>query len=591
MTASNAVFHLHNEDYRRPFEAKTLDHRGMITMAGRDRESLAGRWRFVLDPFEEGLRQGWHRDCFLPVEGRPEPWDYDIGGGDEIDVPSCWNLQRPEWMHYEGTAWAGRWFDYQKRNEGERLFLRVGAANYDTLVFLNGACLGHHRGGSTPFFVELTRTVGERNFLHLCVNNERRADRVPMNHIDWFNYGGVFREVELVRLPDVFIRSFRLPLGPKSGAIEFAIALSDPIDADVLLSISELGIERDVPVKGGAAQISIDARPDLWSPEHPKLYEVTLACQEDRVTDRIGFREIRTDGQDILLNGKNILLKGVCVHEDDAEQGRLADEHDIRRRFTHAKELGCNFLRLAHYPHHERVAEIADELGLMLWEEIPVYWAIAFSSETTATDARNQIRELISRDINRASVIVWGIGNENADTDERLAFMAGLAETCREQDPTRLVSAACLVDKQACRLEDRLADHLDLVGINEYYGWYEPDYDDLCRIITNYDLEKPIVITEVGADAPAGRTGDEDELFSETHQCCVYRQQTKRVAELSPIRGFCPWLLYDFRTLRRHNQFQDGFNRKGLIAADKTTKKLAFDVVRLFYQAWKADEG
>ncbi|MGI9485216.1 MAG: glycoside hydrolase family 2 TIM barrel-domain containing protein, partial [Geminicoccaceae bacterium] len=269
------------------------------------------------------------------------------------------------------------------------------------------------------------------------------------------------------------------------------------------------------------------------------------------------------------------------------ERGRVTDEEDIRRRFAHAKELGCNFMRLAHYPHHERAAEIADEIGLLLWEEIPVYWSIAFENDGTFSDADNQLREMIIRDRNRASVIAWGVGNENADTEARLTFMRRLSETARTLDPSRLVAAACLVNQRARKIEDRLAAHLDLVGINEYYGWYEPDFADLVKIGENYDLDRPLIITETGADAPLGRRSEEKALFSEDQMLACYEQQFATIASIDAIKGFCPWILYDFRTERRKNSFQGGYNRKGLIDADKQSKKRAFHALRRFYhEVW-----
>ena len=196
--ASNALDHLHNEDYAEPFNLRNLDHHGMIFSRHRPRLSLNGRWTFTVDRFDTGLRQHWYRDCHLPIEGRTSPWDYDVSNGETADVPSCWNLARPEYFHYEGTAWYGRRFAYAQMREGERVMLRVGAAHYDSKVFLNGRLLGHHQGGSTPFFLELTHDLAEENWLFLAVNNERTLDRLPMRHCDWFNYGGVFREVDLI---------------------------------------------------------------------------------------------------------------------------------------------------------------------------------------------------------------------------------------------------------------------------------------------------------------------------------------------------------------------------------------------------------
>ncbi len=584
--ASNKLDLLHDEDYDEAFNPQKLDHTGMVFSRNRTRISLNGSWTFTTDRFDTGLRQHWYRDCHLPIEGRVSPWDYDVWNGETIEVPSCWNFAKPEYFYYEGSAWFGRRFAHQPDPDGERVMLRIGAAHYDTKVFLNGRFLGNHYGGSTPFFAELSDHLAEDNWLFLCVNNERTLDRVPMRHCDWFNYGGVFREVELLELPKIFIKDFFVHLVPDGTfkRIKASVALSDPVNGDCSLQIRELGIGTSLPILNGEGSMTLDASPELWSPDGPRLYDVSASFGNDRVDDRIGFREIRTDGQTILLNGEAIKLKGICAHEDDRDRGRVTDDGDIRRRFGHAKELGANFMRLAHYPHHERAAEIADEVGLLLWEEIAVYWSIAFDNPATFKDADNQLRELIRRDRNRASVIAWGVGNENADTDDRLAFMRKLTEDARYLDPSRLVAAACLVNQKAKKIEDRLAVHLDLVGINEYYGWYEPEIADLVEIGWNYDLDRPLIITETGADAPAGRRSNRHDLFSEDQMVACYEDQFKVIAEIEAIKGFCPWILYDFRTERRKNSFQHGYNRKGLIDADKETKKLAFEALKHFYR-------
>ena len=584
--ASNAIDLLHDEDYDVPFNLQNLNHTGMVFSRNRERISLDGSWTFTIDRFDTGLRQHCYRECHLPIEGRRSPWDYDVHNGETIDVPSCWNSLKPEYFHYEGSAWFGRRFSLAPITEGEHILLRVGAAHYDTKVFLNGSFLGNHYGGSTPFFVELTDHLQDENWLFLCVNNERTLDRVPMRHCDWFNYGGVFREVELIRLPEVFIKDFFVHLVPDGSRskVGVKVTLSDSIDGDVRLQIPELRIDEALPIRDGEGSHALEASPELWAPETPRLYDVHARFGDDRIEDRIGFREIQTEGQNIILNGEPIKLKGICAHEDDSALGRVTGDADLRRRFGHAKELGANFMRLAHYPHHERAAEIADEVGLLLWEEIPVYWSIAFANDATFKDADNQLRELIQRDRNRASVIAWGVGNENADTDDRLTFMRRLTETARSLDPSRLVAAACLVNQKARRIEDRLAERLDLVGINEYYGWYEPDIEDLADIGRNYDLKRPLIITETGADAPAGRRSNRNELFSEDQMLTCYENQFKTIAGIEAIKGFCPWILYDFRTERRKNSFQHGYNRKGLIDADKETKKLSFGALRHFYR-------
>ena len=574
--------HLHDESYAEAYDIPRADHHGSIAMGGRTRISLNGPWHFTRDLFDEGLRQKLFADPPTPPAEWRKPRDFDEWAAEEIAVPGCWNLAHPEWRMFEGAGWYARRFDWQ--NQTPRLFLRVGAANYAARVFLNGRFLTLHLGGSTPFCVELTAHLrhGE-NLLLIQVENRRRPDRVPMHHFDWFNYGGLYREVDLLPLPSVFLRDLRIAW--QDGAIAVQIALSDPTAAMARVTIPALDIAQDVPVTHGHASVTIAAQPTLWSPETPHLYDVVVECGDDRVTERVGFREIAVRGEDILLNGTSICLRGVCVHEDDVALGKATSEADLRRRVAHAKELGCNLLRLAHYPHHERMAEIADEVGLLLWEEIPVYWAIDFANPATYADAENQLLELIARDRNRASVIIWGVGNENADTNARFFFMSRLAEAARRADTTRLISAACLINRQTFRIEDRLADCLDIVGLNEYFGWYEPDISLLERLLTNSRPGKPVVISETGGDALAGHHGPLTELFTEEKQADIHRQQLAILDRVPYLRGYIPWVLYDYRTERRQTRFQRGYNRKGLIAEDKATKKLAFALLAAHYAA------
>ncbi len=243
--------------------------------------------------------------------------------------------------------------------------------------------------------------------------------------------------------------------------------------------------------------------------------------------------------------------------------GRTTSKADIRRRFEHIRSLGCNAARLAHYPHHEDTARIADEMGILLWQEIPVYWAIDFANPETLRDASNQLDEMIVRDFNRASVILWGVGNENADTDARLFFMRSLAEQAREQDPTRLIGAACLINRKDFRIEDRLAEHLDVIGLNEYFGWYEEGYEGLLKLLANSNPDRPVVISETGAEAAPGFRDNSHLLFSEDRQAAMLSEQV-RIGDACPyIAGIFPWLLYDFRSQRRQTRYQQGWNRKG----------------------------
>ncbi len=581
--AGNALRALHDEDYECPFDMRDLNASTLIHTRGRQSLPLDGEWNFCVDLLDTGLRQRWFEMKPSAPEERDTPWDYDPYDGETVPVPSNWQMLREKWYFFEGTGWYTRPLELKPR-KGRRYVLRVGAAQYDCKVFVNGTFVGSHVGGSTPFCADLTDDLraGE-NWLMLCVNNSRTRDRVPMRNTDWFNYGGIYREMALYDLPRDFLRGLFAHLVDDGSFRHIRVVAEADGIKSATVEISELRITSRIEFHEGRGEVVLDASPVLWSPDNPKLYEVVLRSGEDEIRDRVGFRIISVRGENILLNGDPIWLRGISVHEDDKILGKVTSETDLHRRFAHARELGCNFMRLAHYPHHERAAELADELGLLLWEEIPVYWAVDFTNPRTLEDAHNQLIELIRRDRNRASVILWSVGNENADTNERLDFMTALVETARREDGTRLITAACLINHDEKRIDDRLANSLDVIGINEYYGWYEKNIADLAAIGRNYVPDKPIVISETGADADISGRSPEQGLFSEAYQAEVYRRQIEVLQNIPWVKGMSPWILYDFRTERRKNIFQRGYNLKGLIAADKKMRKKAFFTLAEFY--------
>lgn len=582
----NYVALLHDREYRKPYLEPLITYQSMVFDQGREKESLNGWWHWGVDQYDTCLRGRWYEEQYLDAAGRELPVDFSFDDWEQIPVPSCWNLHKKECFYYEGSGIYTRTFTYKNRGE-KRVFLKFGAVNYEALIFLNQKYLGRHKGGSTPFYVEITGLLQEKNRLLVVADNRRNPSHVPGDNFDWFNYGGIYRDVELLRLPETFIKDFSISLVPNSNfeKIQVSVALDGSIqEGEAFLHIPELGLAEKIPVKNGRGNAVFHGAPELWSPENPKLYEVTVSFQQDRVTDLTGFREIRVAGTEILLNGKPVFLKGVCCHEESVAHGKALSEEEIIENIKLAKELGCNFMRLAHYPHSERTAQLADRLGIMLWEEIPVYWEIDFTNDETYRDAENQLTELITRDKNRPSVIIWSVGNENPDIDARFHFMNSLVQKAKEMDPTRLVSAACLVDHVNLRLADRLEEKLDVIGFNEYYGWYDPDFEKLPEIFARSRPAKPVIITEFGADARAGARGTADDLGTEDCQLAVYKKQLATLARIPWVKGISPWLLYDFRCPRRLNRWQNYYNTKGLLSADKSYRKPAFYEVQKFYR-------
>lgn len=611
----NYLSDIHLENYTEQYEGKQATAADVVFMGGRESFSLNGTWKYAVDQYDTCLRQRWYRERYADERGFTVPVDFSFDTWPEIELPVCWNTVRPEFIIYDGSMVFTKRFTFDKRTD-ETVYLRIGAANYICRVFLNGAYVGMHRGGSTPAFFEVSEQLKEENRIIIAVDSTRRPEQVPTENTDWFNYGGVYRDIELVRVPKEHIKDFRIGLVPDGtyNKMQVKVQLSEPVTTTAEVCIEELGIKAELQVTEGVGELVMEvsggslcggdtcakalasdgaaSEPclELWSPEYPKLYDVTCACLADTVSDRVGFREIKVEKGEILLNGKPVFLRGISCHEDSVANGKALTDEERIENIKLAKELGCNFMRIAHYPHHENMAKLADELGMLLWEEIPVYWAILFNRDKTYADAENQLRELITRDWNRASVIVWSVGNENADSDERLSFMSRLAECAREEDGTRLISAACLVDGAKNQIADRLTEYLDIIGINEYYGWYSPDFEKLPQLFLNSNPDKPVIITEFGADALQGLHGTTEDKGTEEYQTYVYERQIETIGHISYIKGMTPWILYDFRCPRRTAAIQGYYNRKGLLSEDKKYKKPAFSVLQRFYEEKRGEE-
>lgn len=596
MKPGNFEAHIHNESYREEYYARSVGAESWICNHGDHSERLNGLWHYAVDQYDTCLRARWFEERTHDAAGRPLPLDWDFDRWPTTHLPCSWNTADPQLFYYEGPLVYTRRFSARSAASNERLFLKFHGAQYEAFVFVNGSYLGCHRGGSTGFCLEVTETLRDENRIVVVVDNTRRTHQVPMTNTDWFNYGGLYRDIELLRLPTGFLRGVRIALVPDGtfSRISIAVRVEEPVAAgDVhdaspvgfaTLRIPELHVDQRIPLAGGRGEVTLAAEPELWSPENPRLYDCTVSYGDDLVTERVGFREVRVSGRRVLLNGKETFLRGISCHEDGLTGGKYLSPEEVEHDLATARDLGCNYVRLAHYPHSEHAGRIADRLGIMLWEEIPVYWAIDFENRATYADAANQLTELIERDFNRASVIIWSVGNENADTDARLNFMRRLAERTRELDGTRPVSAACLVDRENNVIADRLAAHLDIIGLNEYFGWYDPDFSKLPRLLRDSKPSKPVIISELGAGARAGHRGSRDEYFTEDMQRHVYEQQIEALARTEYVVGMSPWILFDFRCPRRTNAFQRGYNRKGLVAEDKKTRKPAFLTLQAFYR-------
>ena len=573
-------------DYKQDYAGNNALAKDLIFMGGRQTYSLNGEWHYAIDQYDTCLRQKWFLEQYFDKDGRSLPVDFSFQDWPTISLPCYVNTEKPELFWYEGPLVFTRTFSWDmQENMGKKVFLRIGAANYFSYIFLNGKYICKHEGGSTPFMWDVTEYLEKENRILIVSDNTRNHLFVPTENTDWFNYSGVYRDIELVALPTEYLKDLKVNLVPHSDFSQIRIAAETSADSGIVtVEIPELQIAPSMEIQNGKGEIVVEARPNLWSPETPILYDVTATFGQDKVVDRVGFREISVEGRDILLNGKKLFLRGVSVHEDSQFTGKALRDEERLTIIRTAKELGANYLRLAHYPHHENMAKLCDEQGILLWEEIPVYWAIAFDNPATYNNARNQLEELMCRDFNRASVIIWSVGNENLDSDDRFRFMGNLADFAHQYDNTRMVSAACLVDGETLSIKDRLAEKLDIIGVNEYIGWYSPNFEELPQLMNNSNPTKPVIISEFGADATPGLHGSVDDKGTEECQEAIYRKQIEVIRQIPYIKGITPWILFDFRCPRRTAAIQGYYNRKGLVSSDRTYYKPAFSVLQSFYR-------
>jgi beta-glucuronidase len=583
----------------------------IINIQNRDTTSLNGKWKYIVDPYENGyynyryqpidhqtnaaqVSEAIFNDYHPTNKSERVEYDFDLSG--ELTVPGSWNYQDEKLFYYEGNIWYRKKFDYPVIQTTNRVFLYFGAINYEAHVYLNGKKLGMHQGGFTPFNFEITSLLKEKeNTLVVKVDNKRKKEAVPTLNTDWFNYGGITRDVALIEVPGIFIRDYCIQLKKGSlNQIDGYIKLDgiSPIQ-DVKVSIPELNIEKELKTdENGFVPVQFQlVNPTLWSPETPKLYVVNIKAGKSEITDEIGFRSIETKGSDLLLNGKPIFLRGISIHEENGIRGdRAWSVEDAQMLLTRAKELNCNFVRLAHYPHNENMIRQAERMGIMVWSEIPVYWTIDWENEATYKNAEAQLTGMINRDKNRANVIIWSVANETPVSDARTHFLTNLISKARELDNTRLISAA--LEKHTVSenppvfsIEDPFAQYVDVLSFNQYLGWYDGLPEKCTRATWTIKFDKPVIISEFGGDAKFGFHADKDTRWCEEFQEELYIRNLEMLDKIPQLRGMAPWILTDFRSPRRLLPgIQDGWNRKGLFS-DKGEKKKAFFILQDFYNS------
>ena len=567
---------------------------------------LNGDWKYIVDVQEEGYydyRMNLNRWGFFQNAKPQRPEDlieYDFDKAPKMQIPSDWNTKDEHLFLYEGTVWFKKSFqisNLKSQTSNQRILLYFGAVNYDSHVYVNTKHVTHHIGGFTPFNIDVTDQLKEgENILIVKVDNKRHRDNVPTQIFDWWNYGGITRDVMLVNVANTYIENYKWNL-EKAGEKDKKRTISLTANLNkakagqqITINIPELKLKQTLTTDAEGkvqAQFQIQkSKLQLWCPENPKLYNVEMTLNGETLKDEVGFRTIETKGKQILLNGKPIFLHGISIHEEKPNGGgRCNSLADAKTLLDWAQELGCNYVRLAHYPHNEFMVREAERRGILVWSEIPVYWTISWKNEGTFNNAKRQLTDMIMRDQNRANVIIWSIANETPHSADRDTFLGNLAKYARTLDNTRLISMAMEVTGQSNyvnRLHDNMHEHVDVVSFNQYIGWYR-DVNDAPKMKWEIPYEKPVIISEFGGGAKYGYHGAKNQRWTEEFQENLYKENIAMLDKIEGLAGTTPWILKDFRSPRRVlNGIQDYYNMKGLYS-DKGEKKKAFYVVKAWY--------
>ncbi|MEZ4710155.1 MAG: beta-glucuronidase [Caldilineaceae bacterium] len=568
---------------------------------------LSGIWDFQIDPDEVGESQGW---CDGLPAARP------------MAVPSSWNDIYDDLRDYLGAAWYVTESYAPASWRGQRIVLRIGSANYAAQVWVNGTPVGEHEGGHLPFEFDVTSHIqwGAPNVIAIRVENHLHPNRVPAGNAegglamfmrnfpattyDFFPYCGLHRAIYLYSTPPVHIEDITVTtdIAGTDGLVTVEVVAAGAKSGTIRLSNGETNWGDLLQFADGRAQtqITIDnAR--FWSPDDPFLYKLTVFLDDGRMPqDRydldVGIRTVAVAGGQILLNGQPIFLKGFGKHEDFAVCGRGAFNPLIVKDYALLKWIGANSFRTAHYPYDEEQMRMADRQGILIIDEIPNV-SLQFTGGDAAVAERlrmcqQQMTELIARDKNHPSVIMWSIANEPMPPDmmkrfsgaapepvdpNTTAFFQELYDLCRAQDPTRLVTLVGVMGGPVEWLEAA-----DVACLNRYFGWYAQSGQlDAGQQVLEQELDalyahlgKPMIITEFGADTLAGAHSHPPEMWSEEYQVEFIRRYLESAAARPFMAGMHVWNFADFKTGQGAMR-ANGMNYKGVFTRERQPKMAA----------------
>ena len=572
----------------------------------RNKENLSGIWKFQKDSLEVGEVQNWQN-------GLPNTRS--------IAVPGSWNEQFTDSRDYLGTAWYEKEIFIPSSWKGQKIYVRIGSANYASKVYLNGKPVGAHDGGNLPFAFDISAFInwGVANRITIQLENILKPTRVPTGggvaaggmfnsypkaNFDFFPYAGLQRDVLLYSVQQVAnIKDLTVVTGFENttGSVNVKVETEGKATkGKVIISGNNKVYESEFVLNANTANVLVKI-PEvrLWSTEDPFLYKVSVSISDaNRVIDTYelesGVRTISTNDKQILLNGKPVFLKGFGKHEDFPIFGRGTANPVIIKDYSLLKWVGANSYRTSHYPYDEEYMNMADREGILIINEIPAV-GLYFHGDKEELKLRQiackkYIEELITRDKNHPAVIMWSVANEptpegmslspkdvkKADPQSTILFKE-LFDLVKKLDPTRLKT---LVGVMGGPVEWLALS--DVVCINRYWGWYtnQGDIKTGAKMLSDElddlysKLKKPIVITEFGADTFPGMHADQAEMFTEEYQVQFIKAYLDVADTKDFVSGMHVWAFADFKTGQSVIRF-GGINYKGVFTRDRKPKMAA----------------
>jgi beta-glucuronidase len=546
---------------------------------------LDGIWKFCPDPDERGMKLGYPQG--LP-ESRP------------IAVPASWNEQYNDLYNYHQSAWYECSFSIPAALQGKQVVLRFSAVLYAAKVFINGRECGETTQAYLPFEFDITALVrfDQENTLVVWVNGTISEDE-PIIPGDFYHYGGINRSVFISCLDETHIRDIAVQTALHGSSGVAKIRIESTGGDKALIYGNGRQYEVGLTLDSTLAELTFnDITP--WSCENPQLYDLDVRLlwddvEVDQYRLRIGFREIEVVGREIRLNGKPIKLRGYNKHEDFHLIGRgMMDALNIRD-FDLMKWSGANSFRTSHYPYSEEILDLADEQGFLVIDEAPFanLDSQKFTNPAALQKARAYLETLVKRDYNHPAVISWSIGNESkTDLKESEPFYLELIHYLRSSDNRPITYVGCTKPE-----EDVVYQHVDIVGVNRYYGWYPFDKwwgisageGDIYHAVKELEqtmeqfasrFTAPILVSEFGADCIAGLHSGYRQQFSEEFQAGFIRAYLEIFDSKDYICGTHIWCFADFNTEQSYARVMG--NKKGLFTRERQPKLAAFTVRRLW---------